>query len=217
MFSLSIAVSFLRLTSLSSAVDRCGKQRKATRDEISMTQITEAGFLPGSIAHALKSGTINKLTRGVYCSPEVFDDEFAAVTYRWRKCVLSHGSALYLAGLSDRVPGALDVTVPHGYNPHGLSREHPDVRIHRVNQDVYEPGITKAKSPSGAMVRTYCAERAVADLISQRASDGADPQLVHDAVAGYFKRADADLKGLARMCTALGTEEEFRMYLEVLR
>lgn len=57
----------------------------------------------------------------------------------------------------------------------------------------------------------------MADLISQRTSGGADSQLVRDAVTGYFKRADADLEGLARMCSALGVEEEFRMYLEVLR
>lgn len=85
----------------------------------SAAQITEASFLPGSISNALKSGAIGKLTRGVYCSPEVFDDELAAVTYRWRKCVLSHGSALYLAGLFDRMPGALDVTVPPRIQPAG--------------------------------------------------------------------------------------------------
>lgn len=113
----------------------------------SAAQVTEAGFLPGSISHALKSGAIDRLTRGVYRSPEVLGDEFAAVTYRWRRCVLSHGSALYLAGLSDRVPGALDATVPHGYNPRGLSREHPDVRVHRVNEDVHELGITEANPP----------------------------------------------------------------------
>lgn len=65
-------------------------------------------------------------------------------------------------------------------------------------------------------MKAYCAERAVADLISQRASEGADPQLVRDAVAGYFKRKGADLPKLARMCNALGVEKEFRMYLEVL-
>ena len=182
----------------------------------SAAQITEAGFLPGSISYALKTGAIDKLTRGVYCLPEVFDDEFAAISYRWSKCVLSHGSALYLAGLSDRVPSALDVTGPHGYNPRGLAREHPDVRIHRVNKDIYELGIVETKSPGGAIVRAYCAERAVADLISQRASEGADPQLVHDAIAGYFKRKDADLPKLAQICNALGVEKEFRMYLEVL-
>ena len=78
----------------------------------SAAQIVKAGFLPGSISYALESGAIDKLTRGVYCLPEVFDDEFAAISYRWSKCVLSHGSALYLAGLSDRVPAAIDVTVP---------------------------------------------------------------------------------------------------------
>ena len=182
----------------------------------SAAQIAKAGFLPGSVSYALESGAIDKLTRGVYCSPEVFDDEFAAVSYRWSKCVLSHGSALYLAGLSDRAPAAIDVTVPHGYNPRGLVREHPDVRIHRVSPGLYKLGIVEAKSPGGGTVKAYCAERAVADLISRRASEGADPQLVRDAVAGYFKRKDADLPKLARMCDALGAEKEFRMYLEVL-
>lgn len=183
----------------------------------SAAQIKGAGFLPGSISYALKSGIIDKLTRGVYCLPDVFHDEFTAISYRWRKCVISHGSALYLAGLSDRMPHALDVTVPHGYNPRGLTREHPDARIHRVNPEVYELGITEVRSPCGAMVKAYSAERTVADLISQRSSEGADPQLVRDAVAGYFKRSDADLEGLARMCSALGVGDEFRMYLEMFR
>lgn len=183
----------------------------------SAAQIKGAGFLPGSISYALKSGVIDKLTRGVYCLPDVFDDEFTAVSYRWRKCVISHSSALYLAGLSDRMCYALDVTVPHGYNPRGLTREYLDARIHRVNPEVYELGITEVRSPCGAMVKAYSAERAVADLISQRSSEGADPQLVRDVVVGYFKRSDADLEGLARMCSALGVEDKFRMYLEVLR
>ena len=144
----------------------------------SAAQIAKAGFLPGSISYALESGAIDKLTRGVYCLPEVFDDEFAAISYRWSKCVLSHGSALYLASLSDRVPAAIDVTVPHGYNPRGLTQEYPDTKIHRLSPELYELGIVKAKSPGGGTVKAYCAERAIADLISQRVSEGADPQLV---------------------------------------
>lgn len=182
----------------------------------SAAQLSKAGFLPGSVSYALKTGAIDKLTRGVYCTPDVFDDEFAAISCRWNKCVLSHASALYLAGLSDRVPAAIDVTVPHGYNPGELAREYPDARIHRVSPEIYELGISSAKSPAGATVKAYCAERAVADLIAQRSREGADPQLVRNAIAGYFKRKDADLSKLARMCSALGVEKEFRMYLEVL-
>ena len=40
----------------------------------SAAQIAKAGFPSGSISYALESGAIGKLTRGVYCLPEVFDD-----------------------------------------------------------------------------------------------------------------------------------------------
>ncbi len=182
----------------------------------SAAQIKKAGFLPGTIAHALEAGAIDKLTRGVYCTVDVFDDEFAAIANRWKRCVFSHGSALFLAGLSDRVPSQLDVSVPYGYNPVGIRVEYPDVRVHRVKPEIYELGVTETKTPTGATVKAYCAERAVADLIEQRVTEGADPQLVRDAVAGYFKRADKNLPELAQMCAALGVENEFRMYLEVL-
>lgn len=33
---------------------------------------------------------------------------------------------------------------------------------------------------------------------------------------GYFKRDGADIEELARMCSALGVEAEFKVYLEVL-
>lgn len=182
----------------------------------SAAQLKNAGFLPGSIAYALESGAIDKITRGVYCSTDLFEDDFAAIASRWKRCVFSHGSALYLLGLSDRVPGAIDVSVPHGYNPHGLATEYPGIRIHRLRNGLYDMGVIEARSPSGIAVKAYGPERSVADLISQRVKKGADPQLVRDAVAGYFKRRDANLPELARMCEALGVGDEFRMYLEVL-
>ena len=74
--------------------------------------------------------------------------------------MLSHGSALHLAGLSERTPCALDVTVPHGYNPCALFREYSDVKVHRGWPNIYELGIIEVKSPGGAMVRAYWAERA---------------------------------------------------------
>ena len=179
-------------------------------------QMKEAGFLPGSIAYALETGAIDRLTRGVYCSADIFDDEFASISNRWRRCVFSHGSALFLAGLSDRVPHQLDVSVPYGYNPAGIRSEHPDIHIHRLKPELYELGIIEVKTPAGITVKSYCAERAVADLLALRATEGADPQLVRDAVGGYFRRKNADLPKLARMCAARGVENEFRMYLEVL-
>lgn len=179
-------------------------------------QLKEAGLAPGVIEYALKSGKIDRLTRGVYCSLDVFEDEFASVTMRWSKCILSHGTALYLLGLSDRVPGNLSVSVPRGYNPQELKRTHPDIRIHREDGRLYGLGKTMVKDPMGIFVPAYDAERSIADIIRERAKGTVNPQLVRDAIGGYFKKRDRDLPKLAKMCEAVGVRDELQTYLEVL-
>ena len=179
-------------------------------------QMKEAGFAPALIAYALKTGAIAKLTRGVYCSLDVLEDDFAAVTMRWTRCVLSYASALYLNGLSDRIPSSLDVTVPHGYNPRSLRVDFPDIVVHRVPEEFHSIGIATIRDPMGIMVRCYDAERSLADLLRQRTKEGADPQLLRDAVRGYFTRKTKDLPKLMRTCEALGVGSELQTYLEVL-
>lgn len=202
----------MRRTTLEDLASYLGSSGIATAAEL-----TSAGFSPGLVAYALGRGLIGRVTRGVYCSAEVLDDDFAAVCLRWRRCVLSLGSALYLRGLSDRVPARLDVTVPHGYNPKSLAEEFPGIRVHRMSPELWELGRSTARTPSGAEVPCQTAERAVAGLIAWRAKRGADAQLVRDAVAGYFKLPGRDLPELSRMCAALGAQDEFQTYLEVLQ
>lgn len=179
-------------------------------------QIKQAGYGASLIDHAYRRGFIDKLTRGVYCSIDVLDDGFAAVCSRWRKCVLSHGSALYLLGLSDRAPFSLDVTVPHGYNPKSLKDENPGIRIHHVSPELYGLGVIAAKTPAGNHARWYDAERSIADLIKERRRGGVDAQLVHDAMGGYFRMEGRDVSRLAQVCEAMGVREELETYLEVL-
>lgn len=164
----------------------------------------------------MSRGRIDKLTRGVYCSLDVLDDEFAAVTMRWPKCILSHGTALYLLGLSDRVPGNISVSVPYGYNPHGLRTDFPGLRIYREKPELYGLGKTIVEDPMGIEVAVYDAERSIADLIRERSKGNANPQLIRDAIVGYFKRRDRDLPKLAKMSEALGVRDELQTYLEVL-
>lgn len=179
-------------------------------------QLKEDGFTPGTIEHAYRRGAIDRLTRGVYCAANALDDDFAAACLRWKRCVLSHGSALYLLGLSDRPPIALDVTVPHGYNPRSLKVENPGIRIHRVSPALYGLGVIEARTPMGNRVRCYDAERSVADIIKERSRRGVDAQLVRDAVGGYFRMGGRDLARLSHMCEVVGVRDELQAYLEVL-
>lgn len=154
------------------------------------TQLKEAGCSPGAIDSAFKQGKIDKLTHGVYCALDVLDDEFAAVTKRWPKCILFHGTSLYLLGLPNRVLGNISVSVPYGYNPHGLRADYPELRIHRESPELYGLGKTLVTDPVGIEVAAYDAERSIADLIRERAKGNANPQLIRDAIMGYFKRPD---------------------------
>ena len=179
-------------------------------------QLKKAGFSPGLIDYAYKCGVIDKLTRGVYCSANVFDDDFTAVCTRWKKCVLSHGSALYLLGLSDKIPSVLDVTVPYGYNPKGLKTENPGIHIHHVSPELHSLGVIEVKTPMGNWTCSYDVERSVADIIKERSKGKADTQLVRDAIVGYFKMKGRDLSRLSQMCEAVGIRDELQTYLEVL-
>ena len=179
------------------------------------SQLKGAGFSAGLISYVSEAGHIDRISRGIYCTPDVFEDDFLVIGARWRKCIFSHNSALYLNGLSDRLPSAQSVTVPRGYNPVRLIEDFPGIQIHWVRPDIYELGATNIMTPSGNRVRCYKPERSIADLIRQRKLSGVDAQLMRDAIGGYFNSREKDLHELARMCEVLGVRRELQVYLEV--
>lgn len=180
------------------------------------SQLKGVGFSAGLISYASETGLIDRISRGIYCTPDVFEDDFLVIGTRWRRCIFSHNSALYLNGLSDRLPVVQSVTVPRGYNPVRLIEEFPGIQIHWVRPDIYELGATNIMTPSGNRGRCYNSERSIADLIRQRKLGGVDAQLVRDAIGGYFNSRDKDLHELALMCEALRVRRELQVYLEVL-
>lgn len=181
------------------------------------SQLKGAGFSAGLISYVSEAGHIDRISRGIYCTPDVFEDDFLVIGARWRKCIFSHNSVLYLNGLSDRLPSAQSVTVPRGYNPVRLIEEFPGIQIHWVRPDVYELGATNIMTPSGNRVRCYKPERSIAELIRQRKLSGVDAQLMRDAIGGYFNSREKDIHELARMCEVLGVRRELQVYLEVLQ
>lgn len=182
----------------------------------SAAQLKAKGISPGLIAYAVDKGIIEKLTRGIYCTNEIIEDDFVIISSRWKKCIFSHESALYLNGLSDRLPANQSVTVPVGYNPQNLKIDFPGLKIYRVKKIFYPLGETRITTPSGNLVKCYDAERSIADLIKLRETHGADSQLIRDAIVGYFKSQTKNLNKLAKMCTELGVRDQLQVYLEVL-
>ena len=178
--------------------------------------LLSAGFSAGLVASLERKGDIERETRGVYVTAGTILDDFARIQLRWGRCVFSHGSALYLDGLSDRLPIRLEVTVPREYNAAGLVAGNPTLVVHRANRTAYPLGMTEVQSMSGVKVKAYDMERCICDLLSARRKDDADIQLFAGALNGYFKRDDKDISKLGRYAKALGVEDELHRYTEVL-
>lgn len=180
------------------------------------SDLVDAGFSPGLVASMADRGKIDCETRGVYALPDVMADEPEAITARWGRAVVSHGSALYLHGLSDRLPLSTDITVPREYNAAAIVRAYPDITLHRCGKQTYPLGIQIVEGLAGAPVRAYDPERCVCDVLALRKRGKADVQLLKDAVEGYLRSPGRDLPKIASYARALGVEDELQRYTEVL-
>ena len=91
-----------------------------------------------------------------------------------------------------------------------MAQEFPGIQVHWVRPDLYELGVTCLVTPSGNTVRSYGAERAIADLIRERKAGTVDAQLMQDVSEGTFGGGKKDLQGLTDMCSALGVRRELQ-------
>ncbi len=180
------------------------------------SNLVGAGFSPGLIASMAEQGKIDCETRGVYTLPDVMADEPEAITARWGRAVVSHGSALYLHNLSDRLPLSTDITVPREYNASAITRAYPNITLHRCGKGTYPLGIQTVEGLVGAPVRVYDSARCVCDIFALRKRGEADVQLLKDVVGGYLGSPECDLPKIASYARALGVEDELQRYTEVL-
>ncbi|MEO1814044.1 MAG: type IV toxin-antitoxin system AbiEi family antitoxin domain-containing protein [Acetobacterium sp.] len=180
---------------------------------ITTKQIEAAGISRTRIRSLLELGFLIKEAQGIYTLANMLVDEYKLIQLRSEKIVFSYGTALYLHGMSDRVPHFIDATVPQGDNVSRIKKEHPTIRFHYVKKELWDIGIMTIKSPQGAQLRVYDQERCICDLI--RDKQAMDMQLYIQAIQGYFK-LENNARKLLKYGKKFGIEEKIRTYMEVL-
>ncbi|NLK75608.1 MAG: abortive phage infection protein, partial [Clostridiales bacterium] len=88
------------------------------------TSIVEKNNIHREYLNSLvKEGELERVSRGVYITPDVWEDRLLINQLKRNRMIYSHGTALYLHDLTDRDPLKYVVTVPQGYNPSRLKEE----------------------------------------------------------------------------------------------
>ena len=187
---------------------------QAENDGILTTKdIEKNGLYRGVMKDFVEEGMLVRETKGIYYFADDCPDEYKLLQSRSEKMVFSYGTALYLWGLSDRVPHVIHVTVPQGYNVSRIKKDNPNVTFHYVQKDKWNVGLSEVETWSGSRVIVYNKERCICDLVLMK--DEVDKQLYVQALKDYFK-SGYDLRKLIEYARIFKIEEKIRDYMDVM-
>ena len=179
---------------------------------ITTAQANDVGISNERLRLLVKSGDLERVTFGVYTSPDEFLDKMYAIQLRRPKIIYSHETALFLQDLTDRDPIGYTVTVPTGYNATRL-REN-GLTVFTIKRELHEVGITQLSSMFGNNVAVYGLERTICDCLRNR--NQMDIAVVTDAVKRYARRKEKNLNTLMQMAETFNVTKPLRSYMEVL-
>ena len=123
----------------------------------------ENGIRSRDLADAVKRNDLVRVERGLYCTPDTWEDEYVVAQHRFARGVFSHDTALYLLELCDSAPESLTMCFPRGYNPSSAKRA--GIVAKSSPEGLHDLGLAELTTPYGNAVRAYGAERTLCDML----------------------------------------------------
>ena len=181
---------------------------------VSAAELQHAGIDRIGLYALLANEILKKESHGNYILAENEPDEYKIIQNRSEKLIYSHGTALFLHGMSDRVPHTLDITVPQGDNISRIKKAYQNTRFHYCKKELWNLGIMNVNTPMGYSVRVYDPERCICDMI--RDKDNVDKQIYIQAIQEYFK-GKCNPRKMIKYAKEFNIESKVRNYMEVLQ
>ena len=179
---------------------------------LTSSMATAAGIARRELSEAVERGELIRLDRGVYATPDAWEDEFALSQHRFSRGIFSNETALYLHGLTDRAPDALTMTFPRGYNTSTAKAAGIDART--TVPDLHGTGAVEVRTPYGNAVVSYCPERAICDLFKSNSSP--DLQLAISSIRAYLASEGRNVVRLMEYARQMKVEPKVRPYVEAM-
>lgn len=165
------------------------------------------------LSRLVNEDIIERVSRGVYIKSKDIPDDMVILQNKSKNAIYSHMTALYLYGLSNRLPIKYDITVNQGYN--GKLQKDKMVNLFYSKKELLELGLTTYKLNSGYIVKVYDLERTICDIIKNR--NRLDQELVNKAIREYFYSKNKDTLKLYDYAKQLKIYDKVRNTFEVLK
>lgn len=149
------------------------------------------------------NNVIEKASRGIYLSPDAFEDSYFSFQQKVKKAVFSHMNALYFYGMTEEFPYTYTITVPNSYHAEDMNSK---CNVFYVNDEIYELGLCDVETPNGNKVKAYDLERCICDIIRSR--NRMDIEQVKKTIKEYVKRSDKDISKLTEYSEKMGISNQ---------
>jgi predicted transcriptional regulator of viral defense system len=178
-------------------------------------ELEEHGISPSYVAKLAERGAIQRLTRGVYASPEHTPTEhhdLAIVQKRVPHAVFCLRTALQFHNLTTQSPGAVEIAIRRGKDP--PSFDWPPLEVHHISDSQFDAGIETHDLREGPTIRVYSPARTVADCFKFRNRIGKDVAL--EALEDCLKQDMCTVDELTHFADICRVKTVIRPYLEAL-
>lgn len=172
----------------------------------------DAGISKTYVLDFVKKNDYEQAARGIYLSPDAWEDGMYILQMRYKEAIFSHETALYLLEMADREPLQYTVTMKWGCNPSNLTKQ--GVKVYTVKKEWHNLGVTQACTPMGHTVRVYDAEKTLCDVF--RGSSQVEIQDRQTAIREYVARREKDIPRLMEYAKRFRIEKTMKQYLGVL-
>ena len=163
------------------------------------------------LSRLAKEGKLFRVQKGIYIIEDGDFDEYYFFQYQYRKAIFSYETALFLLGVTDKIPWRIDVTVYNGYK---FNEKQDTLNINYVKKSIYNLGIIQKKTMFGNIVNVYSYERILCDFISNK--EKMDTEVYVKLIRSYSKYKDKDIHSLYEIARKMGIEDKVREVMEVV-
>lgn len=179
---------------------------------ITTKEAEEAGIPRHYLTVFIRENKLERVTNGIYLTPEAFEDELYTLQAKSKRIIFSHETALYLHELTDRDPIEWSVTIPSGYN--GSNLREAGIKVYTVKKELHLIGVTQSKTLYGRPIKVYDKERTICDIVRNR--NNMDVAILNEAIKRYLDNKDKNIPLLLRYAKELGVQNTIRSYMEIL-
>ena len=161
----------------------------------------------------IKDNKIERVSRGVYIKKNDLVDEFVILQSKSKNAIYSNTTALYLYGLSNRIPIKYEIAINNGYN--GSLQKNSDVNLFYTKKELLDLGVSNYKLDSGNVIRVYDLDKTICDIIKNKKR--IDAELFNRAIREYFYSKNKNTLKLYEYAKKMNIYNKVRDTFEILK